>query len=113
MIKNYSYETYKELEKILDRELVCDVHSDLHKCLLEREHEFIGSYEFRKTGFLERKVERKLYQDLDTGSLVIVDTGEDYEKVGEGRYSPYYFICIYVVDEDLGKYEYDLYYTYD
>lgn len=112
LTKNYNYETIDKLEKILDGELICDVSSDLHKTLLEEGHKFIDSYEFRKTGLLEKKVERKLYRDMDTGALVIVDTGEDYEKTGRGEYTPYYYICVYVVDEELSQYECELYYEY-
>lgn len=112
LTKNYNYETIDKIEEVLGGELICDVSSDLHKTLLEEGHEFVGSYEFRKTGLLDRMVERKLYRDMDTGALVIVDAGEDYEKTGRGEYSPYYYICVYVVDEELSQYEPELYYEY-
>ena len=113
LTKNYNYETIDKLEKILDGELICDVSSDLHKTLIEEGHKFIDSYEFRKTGLLDCMVERKLYRDMDTDSLVIVDLGEDYEKAEDGSYEPYYYICVYVVDEELSQYECELYYEYD
>lgn len=112
LTKNYNYETIDKLKKILDGGLICDVSSDLHKTLLEEGHEFVGSYEFRKTGLLDCMVERKLYRDMDTNSLLIVDIGEDYEKTEGGSYEPYYYICIYVVDEELNQYEPELYYEY-
>ena len=113
MVKNYDYEIIEKLEKVLGEKEICDVHSDLHRFLLEEGHEFLSSYEFRKTGLLDARVERKLYRDLDTNALVIVDTGEDYDSKEDGSYEPYYYIYLYVVDEELGKYEYELYYEYD
>lgn len=113
LTKNYNYEIIEKLEEALKKDMICDVHSDLHKALLEEGHKFIDSYEFRKTGILDARVERKLYRDLDTNALVIVDTGEDYDSKEDGSYEPYYYICVYVVDEELGKYEYELYYEYD
>lgn len=112
LTKNYNYEIIEKLERALDKKLICDVHSDLHKTLLEEGHEFVGSYEFRKTGLLDCMVERKLYRDMDTNSLLIVDIGEDYEKTEGGSYEPYYYICVYVVDEELNQYEPELYYEY-
>lgn len=110
MLKNYNVETIGKLLRILEKEeLLCDACSELHRILIDEGHKFIDSYNFMKTGFLERKVERKLYRDLDSGSLVIVDIGEDYEDIDE----PYHYICVYVVDEELGEYEYELYYEYD
>ncbi len=114
MLKNYNVETIGKLLRILEKEeLLCDACSELHRILIDEGHKFIDSYNFMKTGFLERKVERKLYRDLDTNALVIVDTGEDYDSKEDGSYEPYYYIYLYVVDEELGKYEYELYYEYD
>ncbi len=113
LTKNYNYEIIEKLEEALKKDMICDVHSDLHKTLLEEGHKFIDSYEFRKTGLLDCMVERKLYRDMDTGSLLIVDTGEDYEEADDGSYIPYYYICVYVVDEELGQYEPELYYEYE
>ncbi len=113
LTKNYNYEIIEKLERALDKKVVCDVHSDLHRFLLGEGHEFIDSYEFKKTGLLDRTVERKLYRDMDTGSLLIVDTGEDYEEADDGSYIPCYYICVYVVDEELGQYEPELYYEYE
>lgn len=112
LTKNYNYEIIEKLEEALKKDMICDVHSDLHKALLEEGHKFIDNYEFRKTGLLDCMVERKLYRDMDTGSLLIVDIGEDYEKTEGGSYEPYYYICIYVVDEELNQYEPELYYEY-
>lgn len=112
LTKNYNYEIIEKLERALDKKLICDVHSDLHRTLIKEGHKFIDSYKFRKTGLLDCMVERKLYRDMDTNSLLIVDIGEDYEKTGRGEYTPYYYICVYVVDEELNQYEPELYYEY-
>ncbi len=112
LTKNINYEIIEKLERALDKKLICDVHSDLHRTLIKEGHKFIDSYEFRKTGLLDCMVERKLYRDMDTNSLLIVDIGEDYEKTEGGSYEPYYYICVYVVDEELNQYEPELYYEY-
>ena len=112
LTKNYNNEIIEKIEKVLNQRHVYDARSEIHRVLLLEDHRFIGSYEFRKVGLLECVVERNLYRDMDTGSLVIVDIGEDYEKMDDSFYSPYYYICVYVVDQELGRYEYELYCEY-
>jgi len=91
----------EKLEKILSQEdLVCDAIPQIHHALIEEGFEFIGKHNFRKSGILDKSVERKIYSE-NSGYTVIVDAGIDYDEIEEGTYESYYYIDIGVINENL------------
>lgn len=89
-------EMIENLEQKINGKYACEARNIVPLALEKEGFKLVHQYEFKKTGVLDRIIDRSIY--CDNYNVVIVDFGQEYEE-HDGSYHPYYYMNIQVVDE--------------